>query len=199
MQGAGAIPPVNVDGIASAPESRGTVMSTVSAASDLGIAGSERGERGHGKTRRRTVQALGFVLLAVAIVVSVGVGLRGTADSEESSRSKFTAPVTGATGTMMPAAPTDGVLTMVIPPGAAADQRAGGRGYQMPDVIQLTAGDTIVLRNDDTAPHMILYAFLMPGETHERTFTTLGSEVYSSGCGVHAASFLNFTTIFVGE
>ena len=42
----------------------------------------------------------------------------------------------------------------------------------MPDVIQLTAGDTIILRNDDTAPHMILYAFLMPGETHERTFTT---------------------------
>ena len=88
---------------------------------------------------------------------------------------------------------------MVIPPGAAADQRAGGRGYEMPAVIQLTTGDTIVLRNDDTVPHMILYAFLMPGETHERTFTTPGSEVYSSGCGVHAASFLNFTSIFVSD
>lgn len=174
-------------------------MSTVSAASDVGIAGNERDERGHGKTRGRTVQALGLVVLAVAIVVSVGVGLRDTADSEAVSRLMFTAPVAPASVGVMPTAPTDGVLTMVIPSGAAADQKVGGRGYQMPDVIQLTAGDTIVLRNDDTAPHMILYAFLMPGETHERTFTTLGSEVYSSGCGVHAASFLNFTTIFVGE
>jgi plastocyanin len=174
-------------------------MSTVSAASDVGIAGSERDERGHGKIRRRTVQALGLVLLAVAIVVSVGVRLRDTADSEAVSRSMLTVPVAPASAALMPTAPTDGVLTMVIPPGAAADQKVGGRGYQMPDVIQLTAGDTIILRNDDTAPHMILYAFLMPGETHERTFTTPGSEVYSSGCGVHAASFLNFTTIFVGE
>ena len=46
---------------------------------------------------------------------------------------------------------------------------------------------------------MILYAMLMPGKTRERTFTSPGSEVYSSGCGVHAASILNFTTIFVGE
>jgi plastocyanin len=127
------------------------------------------------------------------------VGLRDTADSEAVSRSMLTVPVAPASAALMPTAPTDGVLTMVIPPGAAADQKVGGRGYQMPDVIQLTAGDTIILRNDDTAPHMILYAFLMPGETHERTFTTPGSEVYSSGCGVHAASFLNFTTIFVGE
>jgi plastocyanin len=69
----------------------------------------------------------------------------------------------------------------------------------MPSVIQLTAGDTIVLRNDDTAPHMILYALLPPGQTQTRTLTTPGSEVYSSGCGVHAASFMNFTTIFVSE
>jgi hypothetical protein len=46
---------------------------------------------------------------------------------------------------------------------------------------------------------MILYAFLMPGETDTRTFTEVGSEVYSSGCGLHAASFLNFTTVFVSE
>jgi hypothetical protein len=100
---------------------------------------------------------------------------------------------------VMPAAPTNGMLTMVIPPGAAADQRAGGRGYEMPAVIQLTTGDTIVLRNDDTVPHMILYAFLMPGETHERTLTMPGSEVYGSGCGLHGASSLNFTSIFVSD
>ena len=99
----------------------------------------------------------------------------------------------------MPSQPIDGVLTLTIPPGAAADQRQGGRGYVMPSVISLEVGDTIVIRNDDDAPHMILYAFLMPGESDTRTFTEMGSEVYSSGCGLHAASFLNFTTVFVSE
>jgi hypothetical protein len=100
---------------------------------------------------------------------------------------------------VMPSTPADGILSMIIPPGAAADQQAGGRGYEMPSVISLTIGDTIVIRNDDDAPHMILYTFLMPGETDERTFTETGSEVYSSGCGLHGASILNFTSIFVSE
>lgn len=99
----------------------------------------------------------------------------------------------------LPSEPVDGVLTMTIPRGAAADQAAGGRGYEMPAVISLKVGDRIVLRNDDDAPHMILYAFLMPGQTDERVFTAPGSEVYSSGCGLHAAAILNFTTIFVSE
>jgi hypothetical protein len=97
----------------------------------------------------------------------------------------------------MPAATADGVLTLNIPLGAGADQQTGGRGYAMPSVINLEVGDTIVIHNDDDMPHMILYTFLVPGQTDTRTFTTLGSEVYSSGCGLHAASILNFTTIFV--
>lgn len=67
----------------------------------------------------------------------------------------------------------------------------------MPSVISLKVGDTITLRNDDDVTHMILYAVLKPGETQQRTFMKPGSEVYSSGCGVHGASILNFTTIFV--
>ena len=97
----------------------------------------------------------------------------------------------------MPDTPVNGVLTMNIPRGASADQQAGGRGYAMPSVINLTVGDTIVIHNDDDAPHMILYTFLLPGQTDTRTFTSPGSEVYSSGCGLHAAAILNFTTIFV--
>jgi hypothetical protein len=99
----------------------------------------------------------------------------------------------------MPDTPVDGVLTMTIPLGASADQQAGGRGYTMPSVINLEVGDTIVIHNDDDAPHMILYTFLLPGQTDTRTFTAPGSEVYSSGCGLHAAAILNFTTIFVHE
>ncbi|MCA9862011.1 MAG: hypothetical protein KC442_07515 [Thermomicrobiales bacterium] len=100
---------------------------------------------------------------------------------------------------IMPDTPVDGVLTMRIPLGASADQQAGGRGYTMPDVINLTVGDKIVIHNDDDAPHMILYTFLLPGQSDTRTFTSPGSEVYSSGCGLHAAAILNFTTIFVHE
>lgn len=99
----------------------------------------------------------------------------------------------------MPDTPVDGVLTMTIPRGAAADQQAGGRGYAMPSVINLNVGDTIVIHNDDDAPHMILYTLLLPGQSDTRTFTAPGSEVYSSGCGLHAAAILNFTTIFVHE
>ena len=99
----------------------------------------------------------------------------------------------------MPDTPLDGILTMRIPLGASADQAAGGRGYAMPSVINLEVSDTIVIHNDDVAPHMIMYTFLMPGQSDSRTFTTPGSEVYSSGCGLHAAAILNFTTIFVHE
>jgi hypothetical protein len=99
----------------------------------------------------------------------------------------------------MPDTPVDGVLTMNIPRGASADQQAGGRGYAMPSVINLNVGDTIVIHNDDDAPHMVLYTFLLPGQSDTRTFTTPGSEVYSSGCGLHAAAILNFTTIFVHD
>jgi hypothetical protein len=99
----------------------------------------------------------------------------------------------------MPDTPVEGVLTMSIPLGASADQQAGGRGYTMPSVINLELGDTIVIHNDDDAPHMILYTFLLPGQTDTRTFTAPGSEVYSSGCGLHAAAILNFTTIFVHD
>jgi hypothetical protein len=100
----------------------------------------------------------------------------------------------------VPAAPTDGVLTIVIPPGTdAAMKRTGDAGYHLPSVMRLDVGDTIVIRNDDDAPHMILYTFLLPGQTDRRTFTTAGSEAYSSGCSANAAQFPDFTTIFIRD
>jgi hypothetical protein len=156
-----------------------------------------------GTTRRRLdgrmSGAIRFILLGALTLASIAVGMRGATAGQSASLSILGVTAVPTSAPVLPGTPTDGVLTLVIPPGAAADQRLGGRGYTMPDVIQLTAGDTIVLRNDDSVPHMILYAFLMPGQTHERTLLTPGSEVYSSGCGVHAVSFLNFTTIFVSE
>lgn len=97
-----------------------------------------------------------------------------------------------------PAAPTDGVLTIVIPRGTDAAMKASGNAaYHLPSVIRLRVGDTVVIRNEDTAPHMLLYTFLLPGETDRRTFTTVGSEAYTSGCAANAADFSDFTTIFI--
>jgi hypothetical protein len=101
-------------------------------------------------------------------------------------------------GIVVAAAPTDGVLTIVIPPGTdAAMKQSGSASYHMPSVMRLKVGDTIEIRNDDTAPHMILYTFLLPGQTDRRTFTDVGSEAYSSGCAANAAEFPDFTTIFI--
>lgn len=76
-------------------------------------------------------------------------------------------------------------------------KQSGNASYHMPSVMRLKVGDTIVIRNDDTAPHMMLYTFLLPGETDTRTLTEAGSEAYSSGCTANAAEFPDFTTIFV--
>jgi hypothetical protein len=140
-----------------------------------------------------------FVLVVLGGLALIGATMRDVSARQGSASLAVMPSALMGEPVMMPAEPHDGVLTMVVPPGAAAAQRAGGPGYRMPSVINLKVGDTIVLRNDDVAPHMILYAFLKPDETQQRTFTAPGSEVYSSGCGVHAAALATFTTIFVSE
>jgi hypothetical protein len=166
------------------------------AAAALAVEANPGGE----PTRRWTTAAWGgrlALVLVGGLVLSAGLHNAVVMTPGVRSLSGETAPA--AAESVMPSAPTNGVLTLVIPPGAAADQHAGGRGYEMPPVISLHVGDRIVIRNDDDASHMFLYAWLRPGETSERTFTQPGSEVYSSGCGLHAASILNFTTIFVSR
>jgi hypothetical protein len=180
-------------------------MRSIAAQSEIDVAAIERDDRDSSgevirrRLRGRMAGTIGLIFLGTLSLISIGVGLQGATARQSPSLSILDAPAVPTSDSVLPGTPMDGVLTLVIPPGAAADQRLGGRGYTMPDVIQLTVGDTIILRNDDNVPHMILYAFLMPGQTQERTFITPGSEVYSSGCGVHGASFLNFTSIFVSE
>jgi hypothetical protein len=180
-------------------------MSSNPAQSEMDVAAIDRDDRGSSRrvSQRRLSKgragAIRLILLGALSLTSIGVGLQGVTARQTPSLSVLDTPVVSTSAPVLSGVPTDGVLSLVIPLGAAADQKLGGRGYTMPSVIQMKAGDTIILRNDDTAPHMILYAFLLPGQTHERTLVTPGSEVYSSGCGVHGASFLNFTTIFVSE
>jgi hypothetical protein len=97
---------------------------------------------------------------------------------------------------------TDGVLTIVIPPGMAASQAAGGPDLAMPPVIRLRAGDEIAIRNDDTVPHIVLYAVVPPGTTHRRTFDEPDTEVFTAGCSpVHAVGGpgASLTTLMVRE
>ena len=152
---------------------------------------------------RRRAQWNRRLLLGSVLGLGATLALAGSALQTMSPSASITLPAQEMTAPQglatMPNTPVDGVLTLNIPLGASADQQAGGRGYAMPSVIDLNVGDTIIIHNDDDAPHMILYTFLLPGQSDTRTFMSPGSEVYSSGCGLHAAAILNFTTIFVHE
>ena len=155
------------------------------------------------------MKSVGIVLVALIVGVLLVVSHAARSQEAASDTTTVSVPSHGGKGAMagmdhgtgmvvVPASPTDGVLSIVIPPGTdAAMKRSGDAGYHMPSVMRLRVGDTIVIRNDDTAPHMVLYTFLLPGQTDRRTFTTAGSEAYSSGCSANAAQFPDFTTIFV--
>ncbi len=97
---------------------------------------------------------------------------------------------------LVPGIPENGVLSITIPPGTAESMAAGGRGYVLPAVIQLHRGDRIVIRNDDIFPHIMLFAFVMPGETAERSFDHVMTETYSAGCTIDPTPN-GFTSLFV--
>jgi hypothetical protein len=99
---------------------------------------------------------------------------------------------------LVPGTAEHGVLTITIPPGTAEAMAAGGRGYVLPPVIQLKRGDRIVIRNNDLFPHIMLFAFVMPGETTERTFNEVATETYSAGCTIDPTPN-GFTSLFVRE
>lgn len=98
----------------------------------------------------------------------------------------------------IPTRPVDGELLIVIPPGTAEVMRAGGVGYLMPSVINLEVGDTIVIRNEDTDPHIIMFAFVLPGETIARVMDHPLTETYSAGCTISPTP-VGFTSLFVRE
>lgn len=97
---------------------------------------------------------------------------------------------------MVPSKATKGVLLIAIPPGTGAAMRAGLDGYILPSVIQLYVGEKIVIRNDDSLPHMMLFTFVMPGERQERLFDRVCTETYSAGCTMDPTPS-GFTSLFV--
>src|SRR5687768_9046272 len=95
------------------------IVHAASAASGVDSAGiidgrdRPAGEASPGTRRRRAFGTLAFVLLCGVLV---GVTMIGASTRLTSSVPIDLAPL-AASGVVMPATPTDGVLTLVIPPG----------------------------------------------------------------------------------
>ena len=73
-----------------------------------------------------------------------------------------------------------------IPPGTA-DRRLGGDEHEiLPQTIRLRLGinDVLVLKNSDTAPHLLGPTLVMPGQTFRLPFTRAAT--YSFLCTAHA-------------
>jgi hypothetical protein len=153
---------------------------------------------------RSRIAAFAFVVLLIA----AGVGLRAALQSDPVPAMSPTAAVTpidaaplaGTPAMSVAASATNGVIEIVIPPGAYARIQGGELDfYHLPSVMNLAVGDRIVIRNNDEYPHLIMYAFVPVDGVDERVFTTPGSEVYTAGCTASAADFAPFTTIFIKE
>lgn len=56
-------------------------------------------------------------------------------------------------------------VEMVVPPGAAEAVAAGRRGATLPDRLELRRGDTLAIRNEDSAVHRVGTSTVPPGHT----------------------------------
>ncbi len=110
------------------------------------------------------------------------------------------APATVADGPIVvPNHMTDGQIAFTIPLGAAQDQTNGGTPYVMPPTIRMAVGDTVVVTNDDTFPHIILSSLVMPGTTATMVFDEPGIDAFSSGCTANGGTINAFTSVIVSE
>jgi hypothetical protein len=151
-------------------------------------------------------RALKMLLVSLAVLLvgtAAAVKVRGAHKSEGAAGAQTT--LVAQTGSawqnvLVPDHATDGVLTIVIPLGAADEMDAGNpSAVQLPPVMRLKVGDRIVIRNDDDRPHLVMYAYVQPGETNQRVLDKTGMEVYSAGCSVTAESTGTFMSMMVGS
>ncbi len=76
-------------------------------------------------------------------------------------------------------APTD--VTFVIPAGTESSLERGEPGFHFPDEIQLRAGQSVVITNQDYAMHYFFDIPVAPGETIRKSFSRPGEFVYQGG------------------
>ena len=132
-----------------------------------------------GRLARRTlgalVLALGVVTVLLALLLVVAGPTAAPAD-EASHETHAVAPLT-----------MDGdTLRIVVPAGTAAQVGDGGPGFALPPTIELRAGQTIEIRNDDRLTHVVLGEAVPAGTVVRRLVDTPGIEVYADGCAFHS-------------
>lgn len=148
--------------------------------------------------RRPKIARLTVVTTVMILLLgTAGLVYRATSDNAAPS---LNSPIQRAAdgAVIIPSIAVNGVLEITIPPGTAESMAAGGRGYELPTRIDLHKGDKIIVHNNDTYPHIMMFAFVLPGQSAERTFTTVGSETYSAGCTIDPTPN-GFTSLFVSE
>ncbi len=95
-----------------------------------------------------------------------------------------------------PSESADGVLLVEVMPGAYDAFANNQRGYIVPSVVRLKAGDRIVIDNKDSGAHMIFFTFVPPDSRVSMIFPEPGTFAYSTGCAANP-EMDSFTTIIV--
>lgn len=144
--------------------------------------------------------AISVALLLATMATVIGFRVLDSGDGAAPPQTPVIAVAGVWQNVLVPDHATDGVLTIVIPPGAADEMDAGNSSaIQLPSVMRLTIGDKIVIRNNDTRPHLVMYAYVLPGASNERVFNEPDLQVYSAGCSVTATSTGTFMTLMVAK
>ncbi|MCC6312900.1 MAG: hypothetical protein IT337_02715 [Thermomicrobiales bacterium] len=76
-------------------------------------------------------------------------------------------------------------VEVVVPRGMVADLAGGGHGFELPSMVRMETGQTIVVRNDDDYTHVVLGMAVKAGATEQRVLEAPGIEIYSAGCVAH--------------
>lgn len=72
-------------------------------------------------------------------------------------------------------------VTFVIPAGTEAALERGEPAFQFPEEIQVSAGHSVVIANQDYAMHYFFDIPVAPGQTVRKPFARQGSFVYQGG------------------
>ena len=76
-------------------------------------------------------------------------------------------------------APKD--VAFVIPSGTESALERGEAAFRFPEEIDLTAGQSVVIRNEDHAMHYFFDIPVAPGQTIRKEFPRTGAFVYQGG------------------
>lgn len=94
-----------------------------------------------------------------------------------------------------PPTTTSADLVLSIPAGTWAAEARGEPAYTLPAEIQLVAGQSVVVRNEDDAMHYFFYVPIAPGQSLRKTFSQPGRYGYSGplSCSIISGSALTVT------